>query len=69
MVDEQTTVDTDALCFFGTGISTVWKYHWRCVFDDTPWYTTTVINSFELKHSGFLLMLPFERKLSSTIDT
>ncbi|CEG63600.1 hypothetical protein RMATCC62417_00718 [Rhizopus microsporus] len=26
-VDEQTTVDTGALCFFGAGISTIWKYH------------------------------------------
>ncbi|CEG78740.1 hypothetical protein RMATCC62417_13305 [Rhizopus microsporus] len=31
LVDEQTTVDTNVLCFFGAGIATIWKYHWRCV--------------------------------------
>ncbi|KAG1178243.1 hypothetical protein G6F71_001991 [Rhizopus microsporus] len=67
-VDEQTIVDTDVFCFFGAGISTIWKYHWRCVFDDTPWYITAAVNSFDLEHGGFLSMLPFERKLSSTID-
>ncbi|CEG68569.1 hypothetical protein RMATCC62417_04806 [Rhizopus microsporus] len=68
-VDEQTTVDADVLCFFGAGISTVGKYHWRCVFDGAPWYTTAVVHSFDLELSGFLSTLPFERKLSSTIDT
>ncbi|ORE08073.1 hypothetical protein BCV72DRAFT_334748 [Rhizopus microsporus var. microsporus] len=68
-VNEQTIDDTDVLCFFGTGIATIYKYHWLCVLDDTPWYTTAVVNSFELEHSGFLSSLPFERKLSSTIDT
>ncbi|ORE15776.1 hypothetical protein BCV71DRAFT_273192 [Rhizopus microsporus] len=68
-MDEQTVVDTDALCFFGASISTIWKYHWRCVFDNTPWHTITVVNSFELKHSGFMSLLSFERKLSSSIDT
>ncbi|KAG1228256.1 hypothetical protein G6F68_007508 [Rhizopus microsporus] len=68
-VDEQTIADMDILCFFGAGISTLWKYHWRCVFDDIPWYTTAVVNSFDLEHSGFLSTLPFERKLSSTINT
>ncbi|ORE15951.1 hypothetical protein BCV71DRAFT_162710, partial [Rhizopus microsporus] len=45
-VDVQTIIDTEVLCFFGADISTIWKYHWRCVFDDTPWYTTAVLNSF-----------------------
>ncbi|CEG76846.1 hypothetical protein RMATCC62417_11683 [Rhizopus microsporus] len=68
-VNEQTTVDTDVLCFFGSSIATIWKYHWRCVFDDTPWYTTAVVNYFELEHGGLLSSLSFERKLSSIIDT
>ncbi|ORE15368.1 hypothetical protein BCV71DRAFT_257396 [Rhizopus microsporus] len=50
-IDEQTTADTDVLYFFGAVIATLWKYHWRCVFDDTPWCTTAVVNSFELEHS------------------
>ncbi|ORE04274.1 hypothetical protein BCV72DRAFT_295029 [Rhizopus microsporus var. microsporus] len=33
-VNEQTTVDTDVLCLFGSGITTIWIYHWRCIFDD-----------------------------------
>jgi hypothetical protein len=68
-VDEQTTVDTGVLCFFDAGIATIWKYHWRYVFDDIPWYTTAAVNSFDLEHSGFLSTLCFERKLSSIIDT
>ncbi|ORE01740.1 hypothetical protein BCV72DRAFT_298878, partial [Rhizopus microsporus var. microsporus] len=69
LADEKTIVDTVVLSFFDAGIATIWKYHWRCVFDDTLWYTTAVVNRFELEHGRFLSSLPFERKLSSTIDT
>ncbi|ORE04024.1 hypothetical protein BCV72DRAFT_184018, partial [Rhizopus microsporus var. microsporus] len=47
LVDEQTIVDTDILCFFGATIATIWKYHWRCVFDGTLWCTIVVVNSFK----------------------
>lgn len=54
-------LDDDVLLSFGCVLDTIWRYHWYCIFNNTGWSFSAVLNRF---HSS----IPY-RLLTTQSDT
>lgn len=41
--DNQVLNDS-ALCRLGCILAVVWRYHWQCVIEDEPWFTSVAMD-------------------------
>ncbi|KAG2193800.1 hypothetical protein INT47_009942 [Mucor saturninus] len=51
---KQKPLSADMLVILGSGFSTLWKYHWRCVIDDVLWNSQAALNMFQHDHSSLI---------------
>ncbi|KAG2192922.1 hypothetical protein INT47_002761, partial [Mucor saturninus] len=51
---KQKPLSADMLVILGSGFSTLWKYHWRCVIDGDLWNSQAALNMFQQAHSSLI---------------
>ncbi|KAI7875640.1 uncharacterized protein EV154DRAFT_569457 [Mucor mucedo] len=47
----QKPLSSDMLVIIGSGLATLWKYHWRCVVDGDLWNSEAALNMFQQDHA------------------
>ncbi|KAG2191927.1 hypothetical protein INT47_007552 [Mucor saturninus] len=51
---KQKTLSADMLMIIGSGFSTLWKDHWRCVINGDLWNSQAAHNMFQQDHSSLI---------------
>ena len=53
-LDTGSLLSRDVLAVVGAALATLWKYHWRCVFDDEPWSPNAVFSLYQADQALYI---------------